>query len=227
MPASAKIVLPDVVTNQNKPATTKIPEALASYKKDRLENYAGGFQGKKHVERKIDDFDLPDVWLHEFNFTEIKKFIDHWRGRPISKKGKPCTQQYARKQICEFVKFLNWVDNTYPEFQLPNIDSIDRTVRKLSSDVSANAVTDKSFAVDDLKEIFRTAQPLTQLIIGLGLNCCSGPGELGRFKVSDFHFSQPHPHANLIHFDQSADWLITTRYKTHSHSEALLWPWVA
>jgi hypothetical protein len=79
----------------------------------------------------------------------------------------------------------------------------------------------------ELQEVFKTAQPVTQLIIGLGLNACSGAAELGRIKTEDFHFNQQHPHAKLIRYDGVHDWLITTRRKAYTHGEALLWPWVA
>ncbi|MHB8861744.1 MAG: hypothetical protein ACYC6N_05020 [Pirellulaceae bacterium] len=56
-------------------------------------------------------------------------------------------------------------------------------------------------------------------------------GEFYRFlnwtEVEDFHFNQQHPHAKLIRYDGIHDWLITTRRKAYTHSEALLWPWVA
>lgn len=227
--AIATVRLAPDVTPTGKPAVTKLRQAINKYKEDRINNYSGSYQGSRTIVRKIDKFyELEDCWLWQLDYVKIKAFVDNWRNRPVTAKGSRCSKIFAEVTIGEFYKFLNWAEASHPaEFQCPNLASIDRTICRLPSDTKGNAIKDVFWTKDELQEVFKTAQPLTQLIIGLGLNACSGAAELGRIKVEDFHFNQQHPHAKLIRYDGVHDWLITTRRKAYTHSEALLWPWVA
>jgi hypothetical protein len=228
-PATATVRLAPDVTPTGKPAVTKLHQAIDKYRQDRIDNYAGSFQGSRTIARKIDKFyELEDCWLWQLDYVKIKAFVDNWRNRPVTAKGTRGSKIVAEGTIGEFYKFLNWADASHPaEFQCPNLASIDRTICRLPSDAEGNAIKDVFWTKDELHEVFKTARPLTQLIIGLGLNACSGAAELGRIKVKDVHFNQQHPHAKLIRYDGVHDWLITTRRKAYTHSEALLWSWVA
>ena len=208
-------------------AVVRVAEAYATWSKDRVANYAGGYQGKERLKKQIEQFDVVDCELNDFGFGRIKAVVDHWRGRPKTAHGERCSKSYAENQLGEFRRFLLWTSAAYPDWQLPNLDAVNWSVPRIASDATSNAVEDKFWTRDELTEVYRTAQPLTQLIIGLGLNTCSGPAELGRIRVDDFLFDQQHPKAKLVGFDATASWMIGTRRKTHTHSEALLWDWVA
>ena len=226
--ATATVQLPAVVTPDNKPATTKLHQEIDRYLEDRTKNYAGGFEGKERVKKQIKKFkDTEDCWLHEFGFDRIKAVVDFWRTRPKTNRKTPCSKSYAENQIGEFFKFLNWLDASCSEFSLPNTNSIDRRVPNLPNDYVGNEIKAMHWTPKDLKEVYKTAKPLTKLIIALGLNTCSGAAELGRFTVDSFVLDQQHPKAKIIKFFGTQSWLITTRQKSNAHSEALLWPWVA
>lgn len=228
--ARATVRVDESVTNENRPAKTRMRSALEFYRDERMRNYAGSFQGGKRLEGQVNKFIelLPDCWLHEFGFAEIKQHVDYWRNRPTTKREKRCAKSYAENQIDEFYSFLNDCEHRYPdEFSLPNLKVINRKVINLPSDAEGNAIEEKSWEPNEFWEIFNTAQPMTKLILGLGLNACSGAAELGRIRVEDFHFGKVHPKARIIGFEEKQDWLITVRRKSYTHSEALLWPWVS
>lgn len=228
--AQAVVQIAASVTVDNRPAKTRLLSALAAYRDERVKNYAGSFQGSKRLEGQVNKFIelLPDCWLHQFGFAEIKQHVDFWRNRPTTKRENRCAKTYAENQIDEFYSFLNDCGHRYPEeFSLPNLQVINRKVINLSSDAEGNAIEEKSWEPDELCKIFVTAQPMTKLILGLGLNACSGAAELGRIRVDDFHFGKIHPKAKIIGFTDKQDWLITVRRKSFTHSEALLWPWVS
>lgn len=228
-PARATVTLAGDVTPQGKPARTKLHEAIEAYKKDRVANYTGGYQGAQRLDKQIEKFlDLEDCWLHELSYLKIKKFVDHWRKRPTTEHGKRCSKTYAENQISEFYKFLEILEATKPEeFPCPKLSSIDRSVIKLPGDSKGNAIRNLFWTPDELREVFKTAEPMARLIVGLGLNACSGAAKLGRIRVEDFHFDQQHPQHKTIRYEGVHDWLITTRRKAYTHSEALLWPWVS
>lgn len=228
--ATATVPVAGSVTDNNRPAKTRMRSALMSYREERVRNYAGCFQGAKRLEGQINKFIelLPDCWLHEFGFAEIKQHVDYWRNRPTTKRENRCAKTYAENQIDEFYSFLNDCEHRYPdEFSLPNLKVINRKVINLPSDARGNAIEGKSWEPGELHEVFKTAQPMTKLILGLGLNACSGPAELGRIRVEDFHLGKVHPKARIIGFKDKQDWLITVRRKSFTHSEAMLWPWVS
>jgi len=228
-PAIATVALAGDVTSKGKPTVTKLHEAIASYKKDRVANYSGGYQGAQRLDKQIDKFfELEDCWLHELSYIEIKKFVDNWRNRPTTGHRKRCSKTYAENQISEFFKFLEVLEATKPdEFSCPKLSSIDRSVAKLASDTKGNAINNVFWTSDELRDVFKTAQPLSRLIIGLSLNAYSGAAELGRIRVDDFHLGCKHPHGKTIRNEGVHNWLITTRRKAYTHSEGLLWPWVA
>lgn len=226
--AYARVKLAGDVTPKGKPATTKLHDAIRNYKGNRVEKYKGGFQGAKRLDKQIEKFfEIEDCWLHELEYSKIKDFVDHWRARPVTGHGKRCSKTYAQNQITEFFKFLSFTEATKgDEFECPNLSSIDRSVKRLASDTSGNEIRDLSWRPDELREVYKTAEPLAKLIVGLGLNACSGAAELGRIRVDDFLFGCKHPYHEIIRYDGEHDWLITTRRKAYTHSEALLWPWV-
>ncbi|MFO0942064.1 MAG: hypothetical protein U0930_15100 [Pirellulales bacterium] len=209
-------------------SSTTFHQALASYSQDRLANYVGEFTGRKSVEDKINRITecTNDCLLSEFGFRESKAVIDYWRNRPATKSGNHCSQSFAEGHITEFRKLCHWIGANYEEFTCPDFQAIDSRIKKLSTDKSSNAPRDMFFRPQELQEIFRTAQPMAKLIIALGLNCCAGAAELGRFKVSDFHFETVHPYHEVVDFHQKQSWLISSRKKTQAHSESLLWDWV-
>lgn len=227
--AQATVALAEHVTPDNRPAITKLHKAIKRYQKDRIENYTGGYQGARTEEDRIEKFfEIEDCWLYELKHGKIKNFADHWRARPVTKLGKPCSATYASDMISEFFSFLKMAAIWYPhEFQCPDLTTINRTVKDIPSDIKGNAIRDIYWRPEELREVFKDAQPMTQLIIGLGLNACSGAAELGRIQVDDFLFNQRHPEHEVIEYDGVHDWLRTTRRKRYTHSEALLWPWVA
>jgi hypothetical protein len=97
--AKASVQVVESVTKENRPAKTRIRPALQAYKKERVNNYAGGYQGAKRLEGQIDKFIelLPNCWLHEFGFAEIKQHVDYWRNRPTTKRANRCAKSYAEK----------------------------------------------------------------------------------------------------------------------------------
>ena len=229
--AQATVTLAEHVTTENRPAITKLHKAIKRYQKDRIDNYTGGYQGRRTEEDRIEKFfDIEDCWLYELKHGKIKRFVDHWRARPVTKHkhGKQCSATYASDMISEFFGFLKMAAVWYPnEFQCPDLTTINRTVKDIPSDIKGNAIRDIYWRPEELRGVFKTAQRLTRLIIGLGLNACSGAAELGRIRVDDFLFDQQHPEHEIIEYDGVHDWLRTTRRKRYTHSEALLWPWVA
>jgi hypothetical protein len=184
------------VTPTGAPSITKLHHAIDEYKKDRIGNYAGTYQGAKTIARKVEKFyEVDDCWLWQVEYSKIKSFVDKWRGRPNTARGKRCSSIFAEVTIGEWIKFLRWAEATYPhECRLPNLDSIDRTIPPLPSDSKSNSIIDHGWTRDELKEVIKTANRLRKLIIALGLNACAGAAELGRIKVADFLFDKPHPY---------------------------------
>ena len=220
---AAGIEMPSKISNEG------LRQKITAYRKDRIENYKGGYQGSVRVGKQIDAIKtlLDDCKLFEFDFTRIKNVVDHYCNRPLNKRGKVTAKSYCENQITEFYRFCRWVENT-SDWVCPKLASIDRRILRTLDDGKNNAIRDdRHWEPDELKAIYSNAQPLTKLLIGLGLNTGSGPAELGRMKVEHFLFDQPHPYAKVINCQLVGSWFIGYRFKGHTHSEAFLWSWVA
>jgi hypothetical protein len=147
------------VTEQSKPCTVKLHAALDRYLHQRTSTYVGSYQGQQRVRKQIEEIkeNVADCWLARFAFAEIQEHVDYWRGRPTTGLGTRAARTYCENQIGEFFKFLKWADAAYPEFDLPNLASIDRKVPRIASDVKGNSIEDKQWKPAELKEIFKTA----------------------------------------------------------------------
>lgn len=87
-PAAATVRLAPDVTPTGKPAVTKLHRAIDKYRQDRIDNYAGSYQGSQTIARKIDKFyELDDCWLWQLDYVKIKAFVDNWRNRPATARG--------------------------------------------------------------------------------------------------------------------------------------------
>ena len=66
--ATASVPVVESVTKENRPAKTRLRSALQAYRKERVNNYAGSYQGAKRLEGQINKLIelLPNCWLHEF-----------------------------------------------------------------------------------------------------------------------------------------------------------------
>ena len=228
--ATATVELPDRIDENGQSLTVKLDEAVDAFLTNRIDSYIGEHQGEKKIEGQIGNIkaNLPDCYLGELGFSEIKSQVDYWRNRPTLKKGKPIGKDYAEDLIGELYKMLYWLESTYAEFSLPSLAAINRKVKRLATDAKKNSIVDKAFSPAEARKLFHAAeQPLTKLMIALAVNTCSGPAELGRMRVSDFKFNSEHPYATVIGFKKKANWFSAIRMKTDAVSGMLLWPWVA
>jgi len=210
-------------------SVTRLHDALRAYQTQRVANYKGKFQGAVRVRKQLDDMlaVAPDCWLHEFDHDALQNIADHYAKRPATKVSRIASKAYCGNQITELFKFCRWMKRLY-DWDCPDLSAIDRRVLNKASDKLRNSIeVDKHWEPHELQAIFQNAEPLTKLIIAVGLNTGSGAAELGRMRVEHFLLDQPHPHARLIKFNEKASWFIGIRQKQFSHSEALLWPWVA
>jgi len=210
-------------------SVTRLHDALQAYQAQRVANYKGKFQGAVRVRKQIGDLiaAAPNCWLHEFDHDALQQIVNRYAKRPATKVSKIASKDYCKNQITELFKFCRWMRRQY-EWACPELLDIERRVQNKSSDKRRNSIeVDKHWEPQELKAIFQHAEPLTQLIIAVGLNTGSGAAELGRMRVNQFLLDQPHPHARLIKVDQKASWFIGIREKQFSHAEAILWPWVA
>jgi integrase len=210
-------------------STEGLHQKVSAYRKDRVANYKGGYQGSVRVGKQINAFKslLDDCKLYEFDFTKIKKVVDHYCNRPLNKRGTVTAKSYCENQITEFYRFCRWLENT-ADWVCPKLASIDRRVRRTLNDAKNNEIRDDRYwEPNELIKIYANAQPLTKLLIGLGLNTGSGPAELGRMRLEHFVFDKPHPYAKTINCQLVGSWFIGHRIKGYTHSEAYLWSWVA
>lgn len=224
-------ILPQSTTAENKPLTIRLHSALDEYKKVRLREYPGIYQGKQRVKKEINALyeNLENCWLHDLDYAKCKAFINHWRKRPKTKRGEPASREWCESQITEFKNAVRELGRMFSdEYTCPKeLDSIKCRVIRLPSDSNGNEINQKFLLVEEAALAFSNAsQPLTRLILALGINCCSGPAELGRMTIQDFRFDEPHPFSSTIKFDGKHSFMRNTRRKTFTHHEALLWPWV-
>jgi integrase len=163
-----------------------------------------------------------DMPLSAFNLAGIDGMIDHWKNRPLTKKGKPSSPETVKgiiKTIRHFVRWLNrnsnfnWHKPADLEFMpvriTPTPGENARKVRTLQVD---------TYTRDELATLYRYATGLERLLLLLGLNCGFGQAEIASLQTDEIDLNEKHPY-----YDLQGSWIRRIRFKTGVYGEWKLW----
>jgi hypothetical protein len=173
-----------------------------------------------------------DFPLFQLNLARVEELVSHWRNRPATALGKPCSPDHSKHMIGELFRMLRWLENQPDwKWEMPKgAKSIKRKPVTLEQDYIAKRVrriTATTYTPQQLAIIAKRLDRFGKMVLGLAVNCGLGPAEFGRVEIDDVFFDRRHPEANLLGLDWTANWLIFDRRKTGEHGEWLLWSPVA
>lgn len=173
----------------------------------------------------------PDFPLAELDFSRCQATVDYWRNRPMSPHTKTVlTSKTCGNYIGELKRFFDWLHLT-KEFgwRKPNdFGDLSTRIRKRNSDRPSIAdMTISIYTLDELKLLYKHAQPFERLLLVWCLNCAHGAAEIGRVEWEDILIREEHPwHSQGLRIDTSNDdsWCGLVRPKSNVIGWWRLWP---
>jgi hypothetical protein len=200
-------------------------QALDAYARYAGEKYRGTLWGTTlaneigHVRRELPE----DVPLSSVDVGFIERWIDHWRRRPVGKRGRPVSAKYARNIIKRIRHFLRWLHRaqgfdwqTPPDLEFAPV-KIDHTPAELAGRLSGEQV--ETYSLEELATLYQYATPVERVYLLLALNCGFSKAEIGHLQLAEIHIGQPHPKYEVV-----GSWVRRLRHKTTVYGEWRLWP---
>lgn len=163
-----------------------------------------------------------NIPLSGFNLAVIEGMIDHWKNRPLTKKGKPSSPDTVKGVIKTIRHFVRWL-NRQPDFNWRKPPDLEFMPVRVSLTHSENAKRLRTLQVDtytrdELVTLYQYATGLERLLLLLGLNCGFGQAEVASLQLDEIHLDEIHPH-----YGQRGSWIRRFRYKTGVYGEWKLW----
>jgi hypothetical protein len=164
----------------------------------------------------------PDLSLEAFGQREIDEIIEHWRQRPLTKRGTPAARDTVKNFVKRIRQFVKWLHKN-PEF--PWRKPADYEVEAIRVPVSPSekakrfsSIQVQTYSIMELGLLWKYATPKERVYLLLGLNCGFGQRELGTLQQSEIFLDQPHGHYPI-----TGSWLKKIRYKSDVYGEWQLW----
>jgi len=163
-----------------------------------------------------------NIPLSNFDLAVIEGMIDHWKNRPLTKRGKPASPDTVKGIIKTIRHFVRWL-NRNPNFNWRKPPDLEFMPVRISLTHSENAKRIRTLQVDtytkeELITLCQHATGLERLLLLLALNCGFGQAEIASLQVDEIYLDQKHPH-----YDQTGSWIRRIRYKTGVYGEWKLW----
>lgn len=170
--------------------------------------------------------------LSQFGLGAIESTIEVIRKRPpaATKHKRPISRTYTKNSIKQFRKFLRWLHRAEsfrwrkPEDYEVRAVRIPKSESERGSALSATQVA--TYSREELGILWKAADPMDRLLMALALNCGFGKREVATLRLSELHFRQTHPYADVLQMPSRADdsWVMRLRGKTEVYGEWRLWP---
>lgn len=171
-----------------------------------------------------------DRSLDELGLDQCVQMIDHWRNRPVGRKGNRLSASSCANHVKELVRFFRWLDYSHASaWELPRgIEHVNRRAVSLPSD--RKQLLPNDVTVEQLGLLYQQADKLDQLMICLALNCGLNPADMGRLTASNVcpaSKASALPHVPSGYAVLRIDLLQTRLYREHvlwhETQELLLW----
>lgn len=163
-----------------------------------------------------------DRSLDELGLDQCVQMIDHWRNRPVGRKGNRLSASCCAKFVNELVRFFRWLDYSHASaWELPRgIEHVTRRVVRLPSD--RKQLLPNDVTVEQLRLLYQQADKLDRLMICLALNCGLGPAEIGRLTEKNVCLANE---ASILPHVPSGYAVLRSDFpQTRSYREHVLWP---
>jgi len=190
------------------------------------------YKNIKNMGRLKANFENIPIW--KLDIHQWEKLVTIWRNRPLTQKGKRCTDGWAGDQIKLLYQFGRWLHKT-PKYDWQKPDGFDDVSRKrieLPEDDNGNVfqtVTKLIYSPEELGLILQFCKPFEKAMIATCVNCAFGASEIGQWKTSKIVLNKKHPYEKKIEYESSENdsWIVGPRPKTKLYGEHLLWSEVA
>jgi integrase len=164
-----------------------------------------------HIENHLAD--EAQKLLSAVGATFLEKWLTAWGNRPTTKKGKPCSRDWAKgciKTIRDFVRWLNRSDDF--QWEKPRqYEVLPITIRETSDEI-AEEETVKRYLREEIAVLWEYANPRDRVYFLLGINCGFGLGEVATLRTKQ------------IHYRGERAFIIRRRRKTKVWGRWELWP---
>lgn len=161
--------------------------------------------------------------LECFGVNEIEAMLAHWKHRPMTRRGRPCSPDTSRDMIKQVRTFVRWLHKS-PSFRWRKPADLESTLVRIAvtpEEVSArlsNAQVE-TYTLDELCILYEYASPWERLLMLLGLNCGFGVAEVSTLLTTEIHLRQTHGH-----YPREGSWVKRVRFKSSVYEEWSLWP---
>lgn len=166
---------------------------------------------------------VKDMPLSAFNLTEIDTMLNHWRSRPMSKKGTPMSPAHCKDVIKRIREFIRWLHKAQSfEWRKPgDYEIMPIRIKETHEELSArfSPLQVETYNLEQIGLLFEYGTPLERVYMLLALNCGFGQAEVSSLLMSEIFFNELHPHYKI-----SGSYVKRLRYKSHVYGEWQLWP---
>ena len=168
----------------------------------------------KRLIEHCDDIDLTYLDIHKCD-----EMLKHWADRPDKKHTKtPIAQDTASNHITTLKMFFKWLARQGVWTIPPALMDNNIRIREVNADYIKTQTRIPVFTLEDLRLIYKHANPNIRLALMLSLNCAFKESEVTNLLWSECHIGITHPHYKFM-----GDFIFRTRRKTRVYGEWLLW----
>jgi hypothetical protein len=163
-----------------------------------------------------------DRSLDELGLDQCVQMIEHWRNRPVGRKGNCLSASYCANHVKELVRFFRWLDYSHASaWELPRgSEHVNRRVVSLPSD--RKQLVPNDVTVEQLRLLYQRADKLDKLMMCLALNCGLNPADMGRLTANNVC---PANKASILPHVPSGYAVLRSDFpQTRSYREHVLWP---
>jgi hypothetical protein len=175
--------------------------------------------GKKQAERL--DFlkrHLTDCPLATFNNEAIDRVRTIIKGRPLTKRGRPCSVDFAKSLVKILNAFVDWLDGSSLGWAKPRGYRVKPV--KIRRTMGENATRHRKpvYTRGQLITLYQYATPLERVCLLLALNCAFGAGELATLWIEEIRLDHEHEEYGKV-----GNWIMRDRHKSSAYGEWRLW----
>jgi hypothetical protein len=170
--------------------------------------------------------------LAQLGEKSVVSIMETLRSRPITQKGKHCSESFARSCLKELKKFLQWLDGseyffwTWPARFEYIVGRISKNPGNEDEFLEHPRRLVKMNSISELKTLYEFARPIQRLHLLLGLNCSFINAEQSALRHNEIYFGQQHPECLALGLPEEklGDWISTFRSKSGVFGTWSLWP---
>jgi len=162
---------------------------------------------------------VKDMPLAQFNRTTIDSILATIRNRPLTKKQRSCSIDYARSRVKVVRAFVEWLDGAEVGWEKPRGYTIKPVRLRRTAEENVRRHKLPIYKREELVTLYQYASPLERVYILLSLNCGFRGGELATLQIEEIHLDADHPEYGI-----HGDFIFRDRAKSTVYAEWRLWP---